>query len=195
MTVRMHAEQTDNPLVMAWVVQDDLVDGTATLTGGSDAVEELPEELADLLAFGRIDRLVVSPGRLRFQVTDASDWTDLAPAIQDLLVRHFDGGGDLRVADGLVDDGELAEGVVRLLEGPLADYVASHGGEIALQSVTDGIVTVELDGACKGCPSSATTLKVGIEEQLRAEFPEIREVRSVEAPTLPGARKYLPLIT
>lgn len=191
----MHAEQTDNPLVMAWVVQDDLVDGTATITGGSEAVEELPEELADLLAFGQVGRLIVSPGRLRFQVADAADWVELTPAIQALLTRFFDGGGQLRVADGLVDDGELAEGVVRLLEGPLADYVASHGGEIALQSVEDGIVTVELDGACKGCPSSETTLKVGIEEQLRAEFPEIREVRSVEAPTLPGTRTYLPLIT
>jgi len=191
----MHAEQTDNPLVMVWVVQDDLVDGTATITGGSNAVEELPEELADLLAFGRVERLVVSPGRLRFQVADAVEWADLAPTIQELLVRHFDGGGELHVTDGPVDDDELAEGVVRLLEGPLADYVASHDGEIALQSVKDGIVTVQLDGACKGCPSSETTLKVGIEEQLRAEFPEIREVRSVEAPTLPGARKYLPLIT
>jgi len=191
----MHAEQTDNPLVMARVIQDDLVDGTATITGGSEAVEELPEELADLLAFGQVGRLIVSPGRLRFQVADAADWVELTPAIQALLTRFFDGGGQLRVADGLVDDGELAEGVVRLLEGPLADYVASHGGEIALQSVEDGIVTVELDGACKGCPSSETTLKVGIEEQLRAEFPEIREVRSVEAPTLPGTRTYLPLIT
>jgi Fe-S cluster biogenesis protein NfuA len=56
-------------------------------------------------------------------------------------------------------------------------------------------VTVELHGSCQGCPSSETTLKVGIEEQLRAEFPEIVEVRSVEEPPEPGARKYLPLIT
>jgi Fe-S cluster biogenesis protein NfuA len=195
MTARMRAEQTDNPLVMQWLVQDDLVDGAATIGGGSEGVEDLPEELADLLAFGRVERLVVAPGRLRFHVADPGDWSDLEPAIQAALVRFFDGGGELRVSNGPVDDGELAEGVVRLLQGPLADYVASHGGEIALQSVRQGIVTVELHGSCQGCPSSETTLKVGIEEQLRSEFPEIVEVRSVEEPPELGARKYLPLIT
>ncbi len=195
MTVRMHAEQTDNPLVMQWMVQDDLVVGAATITGGSDALEELPEELADLLAFGTIERLVVGPGQLRFHVADAAAWAQLAPIVQELLHRHFTNGGQIRITADHLDDGELAEGVVRLLEGALADYVASHGGEITLKSVDNGVVTVELDGACKGCPSSGTTLKVGVEEQLRAEFPEIREVRSVDAPTMPGARKYLPLIT
>jgi Fe-S cluster biogenesis protein NfuA len=195
MTVRMHTETTQDPAVMQWVVNDDLVRGSANITPGQDAIDELPEELADLIAFGTVERLVVSPGTLSFQAPHADQWPELVGQVQQILTRIFDAGTRIDITSSGVDDLALAEGVQRLLAGPLADYVASHDGEISLMSVSDGIVTVELDGACRGCPSSTTTLKVGIEEQLRAEFPEITEVRSVEAQATPDSRIYLPIIT
>ncbi len=66
--------------------------------------------------------------------------------------------------------------------------VQMDGGDIQLVDIVDGIVKVRLVGACVGCPSSAMTLKMGIERAIRAEVPEIKSVEAVEdaAPAAPG---------
>ncbi len=58
----------------------------------------------------------------------------------------------------------------------------AHGGDIELVSVAEdtGTVTVRLQGACKGCPSAAMTLKMGVERHLKEKIPQITEVVSVE---------------
>jgi len=55
----------------------------------------------------------------------------------------------------------------------------SDGGDVELIDVTDGIVKVKLTGACAGCPMSTLTLKMGIEQTLKQEIPEVKEVVSV----------------
>ncbi len=52
----------------------------------------------------------------------------------------------------------------------------ADGGDIELIDVADGIVTVRLVGACRGCPMSEMTLKMGVEKTLKEEIPEVREV-------------------
>ncbi len=55
----------------------------------------------------------------------------------------------------------------------------ADGGDVELVDVTDGIVKVRLQGACKGCPMSQMTLKMGIERLLKEQIPEVTEVQSV----------------
>jgi Fe-S cluster biogenesis protein NfuA/nitrite reductase/ring-hydroxylating ferredoxin subunit len=55
-------------------------------------------------------------------------------------------------------------------------YVESHGGEVKLLSVEDGVVHIEMSGSCQGCAGSAITLRRGIEERLRERYPGFREV-------------------
>ena len=57
----------------------------------------------------------------------------------------------------------------------------SDGGDVALVDVTDGVVKVQLQGACAGCPMSQMTLRNGIEKVLKKKIPEIQSVESVEA--------------
>lgn len=58
--------------------------------------------------------------------------------------------------------------------------LVADGGNVELVNVNDeGVVEVKLTGACAGCPMSTMTLKMGIEQALREEFPEIKEVISV----------------
>jgi len=54
----------------------------------------------------------------------------------------------------------------------------ADGGDVKLIDVVDGVVTVELEGACKGCPMSQMTLKNGIEKFLKKELPDVKEVVS-----------------
>jgi len=57
--------------------------------------------------------------------------------------------------------------------------VAQDGGDITFQSYRDGVVFLQMRGACSGCPSSTATLKNGIENLLRHFVPEVQEVRPV----------------
>jgi len=75
----------------------------------------------------------------------------------------------------------LKEKVADALES-IRPALVAHGGDVRLVDVSeDGIVDVELEGQCKGCPMSQMTLTMGIERQLKELFPEVKEVRNVAA--------------
>ena len=57
--------------------------------------------------------------------------------------------------------------------------LVADGGDVELVDVTDGTVQVRLVGACAGCPMSTMTLKMGIEQMLKEEIPEVKEVVAV----------------
>ena len=67
-----------------------------------------------------------------------------------------------------------------LLETRVRPAVAMDGGDISFCSFESGIVTLQMKGACAGCPSSTATLKMGIENMLRHYIPEVVEVKAAE---------------
>ena len=73
----------------------------------------------------------------------------------------------------------MKEKVEKVLE-KIKPSLQADGGDVELIEVTeDGIVKVELQGACAGCPMSQLTLKNGIEKKMKEEIPEVKEVQSV----------------
>ena len=70
--------------------------------------------------------------------------------------------------------------IIELLDKYVKPAVEMDGGNIAFKSFDDGVVTLQMRGACQGCPSSTATLKMGIENMLRHYIPEVREVRAAE---------------
>ncbi len=73
----------------------------------------------------------------------------------------------------------MKEKVVAALE-KIRPMLQADGGDVELVDVNDGIVTVRLQGACKGCPMSQMTLKNGIERLLKQEVPEVNSVESAD---------------
>ncbi|MDI9584237.1 MAG: NifU family protein [Acidobacteriota bacterium] len=70
----------------------------------------------------------------------------------------------------------LKEKVEKALED-VRPALEAHGGNVTLVDVSDdGVVSVELEGACKGCPMSQMTLRMGIERHLKQEIPEVTQV-------------------
>ena len=74
------------------------------------------------------------------------------------------------------DDEELVEEALEQVR----PYINSHGGDVELLSVDEGVVRVRMSGACQGCAASAMTLKRGIEDALRTGYPGFREVVAEE---------------
>jgi Fe-S cluster biogenesis protein NfuA len=75
-------------------------------------------------------------------------------------------------------DGDMKEKVQEVLD-KIRPNLQADGGDVELVEVADGIVKVRLQGACKGCPMSQMTLKMGIERILKEQIPEVTEVQAV----------------
>ena len=76
------------------------------------------------------------------------------------------------------DTSSLADKINYLLASEVNPSLASHGGQVSLESVTDeGVVTLQFGGGCHGCGMVGVTLKEGVEKTLKGKLPEITEVR------------------
>ena len=142
-------------------------------------------------------RLFVEPGVARVflgadfvTVTkdDDADWASLKPLVLGALVDHFVSGEpaldgeavDPAPAAVRPEDREVVEQIKELLDTRVRPAVAADGGDIVFHGYRDGIVSLHMQGACSGCPSSRATLKHGIENMLRHYVPEVVSVEQVE---------------
>lgn len=137
-----------------------------------DTATETVQALLDLYGEG-LERIV--------DVLAENDDGTLASALsEDELVSH------LLLLHGL-HPVPLQERVQGALDSVLP-YLHSHGGNAELLGVEDGMVRLRLEGSCSGCPSSAVTLKLAIEQAIFKVAPEVEEVRAEDAvaPLAPG---------
>jgi len=84
------------------------------------------------------------------------------------------------LGEGSEDDAEAQAAVAAALE-EVRPIVESHGGELEVTSITDGVVKVRMKGTCDGCPSSSATLTFGVEEALKKHWPGFRRLEQVDA--------------
>jgi len=74
-------------------------------------------------------------------------------------------------------DSALYQNVEGIIEKEIRPYIEADGGQIKLKNVEDGVVFVQLSGACAGCPGAAMTLKGGVERILKMKVNDVKEVR------------------
>lgn len=117
------------------------------------------------------------------------DWQVLKPMVLGAITDHYNSGEetvietpDLKKPEELnenQDDSDIVKQIKELLDTRVRPAVAMDGGDIVYQKFEKGIVYLQMQGACSGCPSSAATLKTGIENMLKHYVPEVKEVRPV----------------
>ena len=74
---------------------------------------------------------------------------------------------------------EIEKQIISILESKIRPAVAKDGGDIKFKEFKDGVVKVELQGSCSGCPSSTMTLKQGVQNLLCHYLPEVKEVVAI----------------
>ena len=75
------------------------------------------------------------------------------------------------------EDSETVATIKELIEARVRPAVANDGGDITFRGFKDGVVYLDMKGACSGCPSSTATLRHGIQNLLRHYLPDVVEVR------------------
>ena len=118
---------------------------------------------------------------------DESDWKLLKPEILMVIMDHLVSGLPVldenkniltQVNNELFS--EIEKQIIEIIETRVRPSVAMDGGDIIYKGFKDGIVYLQLQGACSGCPSSSITLKNGIESMLQHYVPEVISVESIE---------------
>lgn len=160
----------------------------------ADADEAEASPLAEAL-FTLGDVTGVFFGRDFISVTagPGTNWADLKPDVLSILLDHFSAhlplfkpvaaGFSVPAADEeypLDDpaDEEIVVQIKELIETRVRPAVANDGGDIVYRGFQRGVVYLQMQGACAGCPSSSATLKNGIEQLLKHYVPEVTEVRA-----------------
>ncbi|MDE0060203.1 MAG: NifU family protein [Defluviicoccus sp.] len=115
---------------------------------------------------------------------DALEWYVLKPSILGALMEHLTAGLPIvdESADASLpetDDDEVVTQIKDLLDTRVRPAVAMDGGDIIFHGFEDGVVYLQMQGACQGCPSSTATLKMGVENLLRHYVPEVARVEAV----------------
>ncbi len=116
------------------------------------------------------------------------EWQQLKPAILGAIMEHFVSGAPvLRSADAEAPaatdeffdakDTDTVAAIKELIETRVRPAVANDGGDITFRGFKDGVVFLDMKGACSGCPSSTATLRHGIQNLLKHYLPDVVEVR------------------
>jgi Fe-S cluster biogenesis protein NfuA len=189
----IETESTPNPATLKFMP------GRQVMPNGTRDFADPEEAAASPLAqalFELGDVTGVFFGREFISVTAAPgvNWPDLKPDVLGILLDHFSANmplfhapsagaisvpaedSDLPLDDPA--DAEIVDQIKELIETRVRPAVANDGGDIIYRGFQRGIVYLQLQGACSGCPSSSATLKNGIEQLLKHYVPEVTEVRA-----------------
>ena len=119
----------------------------------------------------------------------AGEWQQLKPMILGAIMEHFMSGAPLLSTGSAAPtdseeffdaaDTETVATIKELIETRVRPAVANDGGDITFKGFKDGVVYLNMKGACSGCPSSTATLRHGIQNLLRHFIPDVVEVRPV----------------
>jgi len=117
---------------------------------------------------------------------DIHEWQMLKPSISETIIDFYKSGDAImfqeeedKTGTSTTEDTEAVIQIKKIIDTQVRPAVARDGGDITFQSFDNGIVYLQMKGACSGCPSSALTLKAGIEKTLKHYIPEVLEVRQV----------------
>lgn len=196
--VIIYAESTPNPSSMKFVANQLLVNDGATAQYLSKAETSGSQLAAQLFDFPFVKAVFMASNFITVTKVDSIVWEDITFELRDFIRVYIAAGNpiitELPKQEVAVDNTftekkevytehkapstEIEVKIVEILEQYIRPAVEGDGGSITFKDFTDGIVTVQLRGACSGCPSSTLTLKAGIEGLLKRMIPDVKEVVS-----------------
>jgi NFU1 iron-sulfur cluster scaffold homolog, mitochondrial len=138
----------------------------------------------ELLDFKGVELVLLSKNFLSVKKTKDASWDELKPMVISHLNDYFEKNdepilkNENKTVNTTNNSNETINKIIEVLDTKIRPAVARDGGDIKFRSFENGVVKVELQGSCSGCPSSLMTLKQGVQNLLKHY---IKEVNSVEA--------------
>ena len=141
------------------------------------------ELIRNIMSINGVEGIFLGKDFISINKYDDTSWDEIKH-IAISLINDFYSSGKEFVIDkdpNVIDENlsELEKKIVQILDEKIRPAVAKDGGDIRFKEFKDGIVRVQLQGSCSGCPSSTMTLKQGVQNLLCHYIPEVKEVVAV----------------
>jgi Fe-S cluster biogenesis protein NfuA len=188
----IETETTPNPATLKFLPgKPVMLSGTREFTDDEEA--ESSALAAALFSLGDVTGVFYGSDFISVTAAPGVVWGDLKPQVVAMLLDHFISEAPLFAAGtaaGIMvpaeaddfgdreEDADIIDQIKDLIETRIRPAVANDGGDVAYRGFREGVVYLQMQGACSGCPSSSATLKNGIESLIKHYVPEVIEVRA-----------------
>ena len=179
----IQTESTPNPNSLKFL-SEKTISAIGTEEFQKDNAKKLTNSfIKELLNFKGVELVLLSKNFLSVKKTEDASWNELKPMVISHLNDYFEKNNEPILKESkktanLSSEDETVKKIIDVLDTKIRPAVAKDGGDIKFKSFDNGVVKVELQGSCSGCPSSLMTLKQGVQNLLKHY---VKEVNSVEA--------------
>jgi len=181
----VQTEETPNPNTLKFLPGKTVSEvGSFEFTAKKQTENRL---IKDILSMKEVNMVFLGSDFITVKKTDQILWEEIKPKIISLINEYY-----LENKDSILDKNylkqktsdeepsdEVVKKIINVLDEKIRPAVARDGGDIKFRSFDNGLVTVELQGSCSGCPSSMATLKQGVQNLLCHYVPEVKRVEAM----------------
>ena len=180
----IQTEPTPNPDSLKFI-SEKIISSVGTEEFQKSKINEVSNIfIKTLLGFKGVELILLSKNFLSVKKTKGVTWNELKPTVISHLNDYFEKNDEPILKEDKIqpnkgsNSNETINKIIEVLDTKIRPAVARDGGDIKFKSFENGVVKVELQGSCSGCPSSLMTLKQGVQNLLKHY---VKEVNSVEA--------------
>ena len=177
----VQTEVTPNPNSLKFLPEKKVSNsGPYEITKKDNVKNEL---VRNILSINGVKGVFLGEDFISVNKDDLTKWDDLKHIVISFINDFYSDGKEFVIDGNLKEQylnlDEIEKKIVKILDQKIRPAVARDGGDIKFKEFKDGIVKVQLQGSCSGCPSSTMTLKQGIQNLLCHYLPEVKEVVAV----------------
>ena len=141
------------------------------------------ELVRNILSVNGVEGIFLGKDFISVNKYDENSWDDIKHIVISHINEFYASGKEFVINKDLTEQnesfGEIEKRIVQLLEDKIRPAIARDGGDIKFKEFKDGVVKVQLQGSCSGCPSSTMTLKQGVQNLLCHYLPEVKKVEAI----------------
>ena len=137
----------------------------------------------NLLSINGVEGIFLGEDFISINKKEVIKWDEIKHIVISFINDFYSEGKEFVIDESLKEQNsnldELEQKIVKILDEKIRPAVARDGGDIKFKEFKDGVVKVQLQGSCSGCPSSTMTLKQGVQNLLCHYLPEVKEVVAI----------------
>ncbi len=141
------------------------------------------ELIRNLLSITGVEGIFLGEDFISVNKYDDVEWDEIKHIVISLINDFYSNGNDFVLNKSIKEENkdfsEIENKIIKILNDKIRPAVAKDGGDIKFKEFKDGIVKVQLQGSCSGCPSSTMTLKQGVQNLLCHYIPEVKNVEAI----------------
>ena len=176
----VQTENTPNPTSLKFLPGKTVSNqGSFEITKKDETNNEL---VRNLLSVNGVEGIFLGKDFISINKYDDVSWDEIKHIVISLINDFYSSGKEYVINKSLNEDKkdlkEIEKKIIQILDQKIRPAVAKDGGDIKFKNFENGVVRVQLQGSCSGCPSSKMTLKQGVENLLCHYIPEIKQVEA-----------------